>query len=397
MRLSTLLFAIILCAVPAAGAFADTAADIGAYTLYKAANTSYKAKNYDEARNSYETVIKQYPDCKFVPYALYMLSFIDKDYVKLIYYLDAIQDRYPNFRYWTNAVERLGDIYYIMQNHPQAIEQYKKINTDNALYMLGVLNAANGFQDEAVKNIDDLLRQTKDNQIAFRGFMVQARAYFDMQKLPEVYNTLQQAVRLRKWADDNGARLLFYASRYYFQRQDVENHYQKSLYGFSLLKTLFPQSIESTMANQYLRFLSSNNILTIEPVSWIEEAYTSPQELAYQDQTITLTDELEQKAEAVAIEAESVAGNVVRKDVVEYVIRVGEYKDLGVANLLVSDVARAKLDIPLGVYYRNDMYYPEVRGIRDLDTAKKYAQQLLAMGYNDTRVIEVLKVTEYNR
>lgn len=371
--------------------------DIESYTVYKQANEHYKNLRFEEAKTNYLRMIQAYPDSKFVPYAYYLLSFLENDTVKVISYLYNIKDRFPNFIYWTNAVEKLGDVYYVLNDHPNAMAAYKQAGTENSWYMLGVIYSADGFQSEAVDAVQKLLTMTTDYKLAYKAFILAAKAYIEMGKLAETYSVLVQAVKLRQYSDDNGARLLFYTGRYYFQRNEVENHFEKALFVFTLLKREYPMSIEATLANNYLSFLTKNNILKAEKVPWIESAFVAPLELAYRDQTITLNDELEQKAEKTAQQAESHAGNVVKTEIVEYIIRIGEYKDLGVANLIVSDIAKTRADIPLGVYFRNDRYYPEIRGITDREKARQYAQKLLSMGYNDTKVVEVVKVVEYNK
>lgn len=130
---------------------------------------------------------------------------------------------------------------------------------------------------------------------------------------------------------------------------------------------------------------------------WIADAFETPVELPYKQQTLTVIDELEQKAEEVSSQAEGLAGNMVKADLIEYIVRIGEYKDLSVANLVAADIVKSGQDIPLGIYYRNDLYYAEIRGMKKLEEAKEYAKKMIAMGYTDTKVVEYMKVVEYNK
>ncbi len=371
--------------------------DPQAYIVYKQGNEMYKVKKYDDAKNYYLQLINEYPDSKFVPYSIYMLSFMETDYIKIIDYLSLIKDKYPEFRYWTNSVEKLADIFYVMGNHVAAIDQYKMINTDKAYYMLSLIYSANGYQDLALSNVNKLLIQTKDNSLAYKGFIIESKIYLDTKKYTEVYPILQQALKLRKWAFDNGSRILFYAGKYYFYRNEIENHFEKSLYIFSLLKTKFPLSVEASLVNPYIDYFNKNNIVKIDYVRWINDEFAAPAEVPYQNQTVSVLDELENKAEKVSSAAEGAEGNMIKAGILEYAVRIGEYKDLSVANLVAKDIVRSGYNFPLGIYYRNDMYYAEIRGINKVDEAKDIAKKMIAMGYTDTKVIEFTKVVEYNK
>ncbi|MGA2142960.1 MAG: hypothetical protein ABSG94_11135, partial [Brevinematales bacterium] len=104
--------------------YSEASNDVQAYIIYKEANDSYIVKKFDDARNSYLQVINEFPSSKYVPYSIYMLSFIETDYIKIIDYLGIIKGKYPDFQYWTNSVEKLADIFYVMDNQKAAIEEY---------------------------------------------------------------------------------------------------------------------------------------------------------------------------------------------------------------------------------------------------------------------------------
>jgi tetratricopeptide (TPR) repeat protein len=371
--------------------------DPKAYILYQQGNDKYKVKRYQEARDYYLQLIHQYPDSQFVPYAVYMLSFLETDTVKIIDYLGIIKEKYPDFRYWTNAVEKLGDIYYLIGNHPAAIEQYQALSTDKALYMQALIYSAGGLPEKAVKKANDLLLQTQDNGMAYKGFIIEIKIFLDSQNYSNTYPLLQQAVKLKKWAFDNGARILYYTGKYYFYRQEVQNHYEKSFYVFSLLKSVFPLAMESSLADQYLSELNKNNIVKPDPVRWLADAYTTPPEIPYQRQTLSVLEEIENKAEAVSSEAEGNIGNMIKAELLEYVVRIGEYKDLSVANISARDIVKKIPNVQLGIYYRNDLYYSEIRGFKKIEEAKEIAKKLSALGYSDAKVVESMKIVEYNK
>jgi hypothetical protein len=241
------------------------------------------------------------------------------------------------------------------------------------------------------------LKTTRDNTLAYKGFLILIKCKLDVNKYADAYGLIQQALKLRKWAFDNGVRALYYAGKSYFYRNDIENHYEESLYIFSLLKTTFPLSPEARMAGAYLEYFKKHNIEKIDEVRWIADAFTNPLDIPYQNQTLTVLDNLEKKAEEISSESEGINGKLIKSDFMEFVVRIGEFKDLSVASLAAEDIARNGQNVPLGVYYRNDMYIAEIRGIKNIEEAKELAKRMINMGYTDTKVLEVDKVIEYTQ
>ncbi len=377
--------------------YSEATNDVQAYIVYKEANDLYKFKNYEEARNSYLQLINEFPSSKYVPYSVYMLSFIETDYIKIIDYLSIIKEKYPDFQYWTNAVEKLADIFYIMDNQTAAINEYMKISSDRSYYMLSLIYSSNGFRDKAKGYANKLLQQTKDSALAYKGFIILIKCLLDEEKYTEAQGLIEQALKLKKWAFDNGARALYYAGKSYFYRNDIAGHFEKSLYIFSMLKTTFPLSPEASMSGVYFDYFIKNNINKTDEVRWIADAFTTPVDIPYQNQTLTVLDKLEKHAENISEESEGANDNLIRSDFQEYVVRIGEFKDLSVANLAAADIVKSGQNIPLGVFYRNDMYIAEIRGIKDLGDARELAKKMISLGYSDTKVIEVVKVIQYSK
>ena len=375
--------------------YSEASNDVQAYIIYKEANDSYIVKKFEDARNSYLQVINEYPSSKYVPYSIYMLSFIETDYIRIIDYLGIIKEKYPDFQYWTNSVEKLADIFYVMDNQKAAIGEYGLISTDRSYYMLSLIYSSNGFIDKAADYALKLLQTTKDSALAYKGFIILIKCRLDQGNYAQAHDLIEQALKLKKWAFDNGARALYYAGKCYFYKKDIVNHMEKSFYIFSLLKTTFPLSPESAMANGYFDYFNKNNISKTDEVRWIADAFTTPLDLPYQNQTLTVLDKLEKHAEDISAESEGVNGNLIKSDFQEYVVRIGEFKDLSVASLAAADIVKSGQNVPLGVFYRNDMYVAEIRGIKDLGDAKDLAKKMIAMGYSDTRIIEVVKVVQF--
>lgn len=370
---------------------ADYSSDTKAYIIYNQANENYRANRVDEAKSKYVELINSYPNSKFVPYALYMLAFIETDTLKVIDYLNIIKEKFHDFRYWNNAMEKLGDIYYVAGNYSAAIGAYKLAGTDKAFYMSAMLYSADGFQQEAIDSAKKLLGQTSDYKLAYRAFLVQAKALLEMTQYTAALNVLQDAMKLRKWAYDDGVRVLYYAGKCLFYRKE----YAKALYAFTLLRTRYPYTAEATLAKNYLTYLEQNNIIVSEPVTWISDQFGERSELPFVADSSGFRYDVENRAEETVDQEERLAAQVVSSDILEYVVRIGEFQDLGVANLVATDLSAAGYSYPIGIYFRDGKYYAEIRGLHDLDTAKSYARKIIDLGYTDTKVIEVVKLTEY--
>ncbi|MGC8764850.1 MAG: tetratricopeptide repeat protein [Brevinematia bacterium] len=376
--------------------FSQSNGELAPYVIFKKANDSYKLKRFEEAKKDYLEIVKKYPYSKYVPYSLYILSGIETDYINILEYLSIIKEKYPDFEYWTNSVEKLGEIYYVLEKYEDALSNYSLIDTDTSLYMQGVILSSKKLYSTASEKLERLLTQTTDNRLVYRALMLKIKILFETKSYNDIFPFFQMAVKLKEYSGDNGTRLLFYIGKYYFLRNDIEKNLEKSLYVFSLLKKLYPLSFESSLANNYLSYLKKNKIEKQDTIRWVASAYGDINELPYKkDEVRTTLDRYEKKAEEKVSDAESAIGKAIKADVIEYVVRIGEYKDLSVANMVAMDIGRQKKDISIGVFFRNDLYYPEVRGIKDIETAKNYARIIKSLGYDDVKVIEIYRVVEY--
>ncbi|MEJ5283514.1 MAG: tetratricopeptide repeat protein [Brevinematales bacterium] len=370
-------------------------AETDAFLLLKKANDSYKLKKFEEAKTNYLNLIKIYPSSKYVPYALYVLSTIETEYPKILEYLFIIEEKYPDFEYWTNSVEKLGEIFYVMGRYDDSLSKYIKITTDSALYMQSLLFANKKEYNTAIEIMNKLLSQTVDNYLVYKTIMLKIKVFFETKKYNEMLPLFQLSAKLINFANDSGARLLFYVGKYYFIRNDIEKNYEKSLYAFSLLKRKFPLSLESSLANNYLAHLKKNKIEKEEIISWLAQAFQEVVDVPYKGEITTTLERQEKKLEKQMDKVEGAIGKSIKTEVLEYVVRIGEYKDLSVANMVAMDIGRQKKDIPIGVFFRDDRYYAEVRGIKDLNVARNYAKEIKSIGYDDAKVIEIYKITEY--
>jgi tetratricopeptide (TPR) repeat protein len=368
--------------------------EVNSYLILSRGNELYKLKRFEEAKSNYIQLITKYPLSKYVPYSLYMLSSLESDQQKIIEYLMTIKEKYPDFEYWTNSIERLGDIFYVLEKYDDALIHYKMINTDSSIYMRALILALKKEYEKALEETIKLLSQTVDNRIVYKTLLLQIKIYFDTKRYKEIYPLLQNALKLKNYGYDGGARILFYTGKYYFIRNDIEKNYEKALYAFSLLKKLFPMSVESSMANNYLAYLKKNNIEMQYRISWIANTFGDVEKIPFEGNIKTSIEKIEAKVEEKLESAEAAIGNAIKTEVIEYIVRIGEYKDLSVANMVAVEIGKKKKEIPLGVFFRDDKYYVEVRGIKELEEAKKVAKIIRALGYDETKVIELYRLVE---
>jgi tetratricopeptide (TPR) repeat protein len=363
-----------------------------AYIIYSQANQLYRDKKFDLAKTKYIELIEQHKGSSYMPYALFMLSFIETDYLKIIDYLNLIKDGYHSFKYWHNAVEKLGDIYYIMGNYRSASEMYQLAKTDKAFYMLGVIFFATSRFEDAIRASDILANQANDKELVYKANLIKVKSYVALKEYDKALAQIMQALKFQEYAFDNGVGLLLYAGKSHFFRGEGG----RALYIFSVLRTNYPLSAEASIAAKYLTYLERNSIIEAHPVKWVDVYFSRPAELAYRAEKTDMTfDMFESEAEKTVRQSERLAANIVAGDIMEYIVRVAKVKDLSVANLIASELSGPKHRYPIGIYFREGYYYAEIRGISSVEVAKEQARKITAMGYTDTKVVEVVKVTEY--
>ncbi len=127
----------------------------------------------------------------------------------------------------------------------------------------------------------------------------------------------------------------------------------------------------------------------------IEPIYEAPVDDA---QALFVTEDvtrLEAQVAKVSEKAAGVAGQYSFPDSKGYIVRIAQLKDLSVANIIIRDVNELDLKVSPGIYFRNEFYYVEIRGIAEYDMAREMSQTLYKMGYTDVQVFERYDVTEY--
>lgn len=127
----------------------------------------------------------------------------------------------------------------------------------------------------------------------------------------------------------------------------------------------------------------------------IEPIYTTPieeEQIKFVSQEVT---KLERLASQIAEKSAGIAGEYGFSDNKGYVIRIAELKDLSVANIVLRDISKLNLGTPAGIYYRDSIYYLEMRSIKDKMHAEKIYQTLYKLGYTGVQLFEQYEVTEY--
>ncbi|MGL4677337.1 MAG: tetratricopeptide repeat protein [Brevinema sp.] len=126
-----------------------------------------------------------------------------------------------------------------------------------------------------------------------------------------------------------------------------------------------------------------------------EPIYTTPieeEQIKFVSQEIA---HLESLASQIAEKSAGIAGEYGFSSDKGYVIRIAELKDLSVANIILRDIEALNLGTPVGIYYRDSLYFVEIRSIKEQKRAETIFQHLYQLGYTDVQLFEQYQVTEY--
>ncbi|MDK2817844.1 MAG: hypothetical protein KFW21_00150, partial [Spirochaetota bacterium] len=104
---------------------------------------------------------------------------------------------------------------------------------------------------------------------------------------------------------------------------------------------------------------------------------------------------LEYQVAKFAEQSAGVAGQYGFSENKGFVIRIAQVKDLSVANIILRDINELQLDVAIGIYYKEELYFLEIRSIKDKKKAEKISQELYQLGYTDIQMFEQYEVIEY--
>ncbi|MGL5955616.1 MAG: tetratricopeptide repeat protein [Brevinema sp.] len=104
---------------------------------------------------------------------------------------------------------------------------------------------------------------------------------------------------------------------------------------------------------------------------------------------------LESLASQMAEKSAGIAGEYGFSSNKGYVLRIAELRDLSVANIILKDIEQLNLGISVGIYYRESLYFVEMRSIKERKQAETIFQHLYQLGYTDIQLFEQYEVTEY--
>lgn len=239
--------------------------DTKAYILYNQATIAHHKKQFEKARVIYRDLVRQYPDSSYTPYALYTLSISEPDYRRKIRILLTIKEKFPDFPHKTLILDRLGDLYYLLDSPGPAEEAFALSGSVHALYMQTMLSLDKHKPKQAITQVRSLLKSISDKELAYQAYIVYTEALFLLKEYSHMLTVLKKAVELRPWAYDNGALVLLHAGRSLF----FANRFEESLYVFSLLRLRFSRSSESRIADQYIVVLGQQNVVDMKTVPWI--------------------------------------------------------------------------------------------------------------------------------
>lgn len=126
----------------------------------------------EQAIAQYEKIISGYPDFAYMPAVLYEMSIayeISQDYDNALAKLQQIMETYPDTRMADQAQFTRGSIHYYQKKYETAIEEYKKVLTDEtdknkhwrglALYMMGASYWGLKQYDEAIQVLQQRIKE----------------------------------------------------------------------------------------------------------------------------------------------------------------------------------------------------------------------------------------------
>ena len=243
--------------------------DTKAYIVYNRATIAFRNQQYETARVLYRDLIRQYPESSYTPYALYVLSISETDYRRKIRILLTIKERFPNFVHRELILDRLGDIYYLLDSPDAAVEVLKLSKSSYALYLRAMIALDAQKPNQAINLIKEFLKKGPNNEAAYQAYMLYTEALISIRGYKNALIVLEKAVELRPWAYDNGGLILLHAGKSFYNLKQ----YREALYVFSLLRLRFSRSTESRMADQYLVSLNKQNVVSMQSVPWIAESF----------------------------------------------------------------------------------------------------------------------------
>ena len=103
---------------------------ISPWSLYESARDKLDKGEFDSARIEFEELLEEYPNHKLTPYIIYYIGRLTKYPAKALSYYQRVVDLYPDSKVADNALYRIGQYYYAVNDYQKAYNSFHQIIKD---------------------------------------------------------------------------------------------------------------------------------------------------------------------------------------------------------------------------------------------------------------------------
>jgi tetratricopeptide (TPR) repeat protein len=100
---------------------------ISPWTLYESARDKFDKGEFDAARIEFEELLEEYPNHKIAPYVIYYIGRLTKYPAKALSYYQRVVDLYPESKVADNALYRVGQYYYAVNDYQKAYDSFRQV------------------------------------------------------------------------------------------------------------------------------------------------------------------------------------------------------------------------------------------------------------------------------
>ncbi|HID92744.1 MAG TPA: tetratricopeptide repeat protein, partial [bacterium (Candidatus Stahlbacteria)] len=97
------------------------------WSLYESARDKFDSGEFDSARIEFEELLEECPNHKLTPYIIYYIGRLTKDPAKALSYYQRVVDLYPDSKVVDNALYRIGQYYYAVNDYEKAYNNFYQI------------------------------------------------------------------------------------------------------------------------------------------------------------------------------------------------------------------------------------------------------------------------------
>lgn len=100
---------------------------VSPWSLYESARGKFDKGEFDSARIEFEELLEKYPNHKLTPYIIYYIGRLTKYPAKALSYYQRAVDLYPDSKVADNALYRIGQYHFAVNDHQKACDSFSQI------------------------------------------------------------------------------------------------------------------------------------------------------------------------------------------------------------------------------------------------------------------------------